>query len=108
MQPQGYYKWQSSVFGMINDLKLHPLPARRKLIRLLTFDKIKHGIIDLKLEDHMNPAQAPRGIATHPDNYCIYRTALQLHSPTPSSIEQQQIGMHCQLIYKGCNILTHL
>ena len=68
------YKWQSSVSGMINDLKLHPLPARRKLIRLSTFHKIKHGIIDLKLEDHINPAQAPRGMATrsyHPDNYSI-------------------------------------
>ena len=37
---------------MIKDLKLHPLPARRKLIRLSTFHTIKHGIIDLKLEDH--------------------------------------------------------
>ena len=49
-------------------------PARRKLIRLSTFHKIKHGIIDLKLEDHINPAQAPRGMATRsyqPDNYSI-------------------------------------
>ena len=68
------YKWQSSVSGMIKDLKLHPLPARRKLIRLSTFHKIKHGNIDLKLEDHINPAQAPIGMATrsyHPDNYSI-------------------------------------
>ena len=27
----------------------------------------------------------------------LYRTALQLHSPIPSSIERQKIGMHCQL-----------
>ena len=72
------YKWQSSVSGMIKDLKLHPLPARRKLIRLSTFHKIKHGIIDLELEDHINPAQAPRGMATrsyHPDNYSNFYTA---------------------------------
>ena len=66
------YKWQSSVSGMIKDLKLHPLPERRKLLRLSTFHKIKHGNIDLNLEDYISPAQAPRGMTTrsyHPDNY---------------------------------------
>ena len=66
------YKWQNSVSKMIKDLNLHPLPTRRKFIRLSTFHKIKHGIIDLKMDDHIQPTQAPTGMTTrsyHPDNY---------------------------------------
>ena len=90
---------------MIKDLQLHPLPAWLKFIKLSTFHKIKHGIIDLKLEDHINPAQAPRGMATrscHPDFYYIpydtstalvnsffHRTATDLNA-LPVNIKQIQ------------------
>ena len=68
------YKWQSSVSKMVKDLNLHPPPTRRKFIRLSTFHKIKNGVIDIRMEDHIRPAQAPIGMTTrsyHPDNYTV-------------------------------------
>ena len=66
--------WKSSVSNMIKNLNLHLPTTRRKFIRLNIFHKIKNGITDLKMEDHIHPVQAPTGMATrsyHPDNYFI-------------------------------------